>query len=162
MHPITISPYTPGAIGRVAEMHAAYYSLHWGFDLFFEAKVATELSQFLLQLNPQRDGFWTARLGDRVEGSVALDGTKADTDGAHLRWFILSDALRGQGAGHRLMEEALAFCRRQHYRHVYLWTFKGLDAARHLYEKHGFRLEVEAEASQWGTTVVEQRFGLDL
>ena len=114
------------------------------------------------QAHPQRDGFWTARLGDRVEGSVALDGTKADTDGAHLRWFILSDALRGQGAGHRLMEEALAFCRRQHYRHVYLWTFKGLDAARHLYEKHGFRLEVEAEASQWGTTVVEQRFGLDL
>src|SRR5215472_3096171 len=42
-----ITGYTPGSIGRVAELHANYYQQHWGFGLFFEAKVATELAAFL-------------------------------------------------------------------------------------------------------------------
>jgi hypothetical protein len=28
-----------GAIGRVTELHAAYYAREWGFGVFFEAKV---------------------------------------------------------------------------------------------------------------------------
>ena len=39
-----------------------------------------------------------------------------------------------------------------------LWTFKGLDAARHLYERHGFRLAEEYAGAQWGVNLVEQRF----
>jgi hypothetical protein len=39
--------YVPGSIGRVAELHGTYYHDHWGFGLFFEAKVASELSAFL-------------------------------------------------------------------------------------------------------------------
>ena len=51
-----------------------------------------------------------------------------------------------------------AFCRLKRYDLVYLWTFKGLDTARHLYEKNGFRLAQEKAGNQWGTTVVEQKF----
>jgi hypothetical protein len=36
--------YSPGAIGRIMELNAAYCSRHWDFDLYFEAKVARELS----------------------------------------------------------------------------------------------------------------------
>ena len=32
--------YVPGAIGKVVELHGTYYAQHWGFGLFFEAKVA--------------------------------------------------------------------------------------------------------------------------
>jgi GNAT superfamily N-acetyltransferase len=160
MKDITIASYAPGAIGRVAELHAAYYSKHWDFGLYFEAKVATELAQFLLGFDPQRDGFWTACTDNRVEGSIAIDGAKAEADGAHLRWFILSEVLRGRGFGNRLLSEALEFCQSRKYTRVFLWTFKGLDAARHLYEKCGFCLEAEAEANQWGKPVVEQRFVL--
>jgi hypothetical protein len=39
-----VKGYIPGSIGRVAELHGTYYHKHWGFSLFFEAKVATELS----------------------------------------------------------------------------------------------------------------------
>jgi hypothetical protein len=39
-----------------------------------------------------------------------------------------------------------------------LWTFKGLDAARHLYERKGFRLVQEYEGAQWGVVLTEQRF----
>ena len=39
-----------------------------------------------------------------------------------------------------------------------LWTFKGLDAARHLYERNGFRLVNEYAGAQWGVNLMEQRF----
>jgi N-acetylglutamate synthase-like GNAT family acetyltransferase len=162
MGEITIDGYVPGSIGRVTELHAMYYSKHWGFGLFFEARVAAELSAFLQRFDPDRDGFWTANRDGQVEGSIAIDGAKARTEGAHLRWFIFSDALRGQGAGNRLMEKAIGFCRQKQYSRVFLWTFQGLNPARHLYEKHGFRLAEETEGKQWGTPVLEQRFVLDL
>ncbi len=162
MNEIAIGAYVPGAIGRVAELHATYYSQAWNFGLFFEARVASELSEFLRRFDPARDGFWTANRGGRVEGSIAIDGARAQTEGAHLRWFILSDALRGRGVGNRLLQEALAFCRQRGYPRVYLWTFAGLDPARHLYEKFGFRLAEETEGEQWGKRVLEQRYVLVL
>ena len=158
---ITIGGYQPGAIGRVAEMHAAYYHRHWGFGLFFEAKVATELAEFLSRFDKERDGFWTLLDGDRVMGSIAIDGLKAASDGAHLRWFIVSPEITGGGWGRRLIQEAVAFCDRRAYRRIFLWTFAGLDAARHLYEALGFRLVSEAEGERWGARVVEQRFERD-
>ncbi|MFO7684786.1 MAG: GNAT family N-acetyltransferase [Desulfobacterales bacterium] len=154
--------YIPGAIGRVAELHAAYYHVHWGFGLFFEAKVASELGAFLGRYDDQADGFWTAAAGGRVEGSIAIDGTRAAEEGAHLRWFIVSEGLRGKGVGNQLISVALDFCRLRGYRRVYLWTFEGLDAARGLYEKNRFVLVEQHKGSQWGREVNEQRFVLEL
>lgn len=79
---------------------------------------------------------------------------------AHLRWFITSEQIRGAGIGSSLLSSALAFVQARGYRRVYLWTFEGLDAARHLYEKTGFRLIQQRLGSQWGTTVNEQCFEL--
>ena len=154
--------YVPGAIGRAAELHALYYSGEWGFGLGFEALVASGLSEFLQRLDPARDGFWTVSQGGRVMGCLAMDGAKASTRGAHLRWFILADELRGQGLGDRLLRQAVDFCRGCGHPAIFLWTFQGLDRARRLYEKHGFRLAEEREGSQWGTLVLEQRFVLAL
>jgi len=154
--------YLPGAIGRVAELHAIFYQRPWGFGLFFEAKVATELAEFLKRYDEKRDGFWTASLRGRVEGAVAIDGVHAADEGAHLRWYIVSDTLRGGGIGNRLIHEAIDFCRKCGYRRVYLWTFEGLNAARHLYEKNGFNLVDQRRGAQWGKEVNEQRFLLSL
>jgi len=154
--------YIHGCIGRIAELHGTYYHDHWGFGLFFEAKVATELSKFLSRYNEKRDGFWTASLEDRVEGSITIDGIHAESEGAHLRWFIISSKLRGHGVGNTLMEKAVDFCKRSNYYRVYLWTFDGLHAARHLYEKFGFRLVDQHEGAQWGAKVNEQKYVLNL
>ncbi|OGK83497.1 MAG: hypothetical protein A2X52_10270 [Candidatus Rokubacteria bacterium GWC2_70_16] len=154
--------YIPGAIGRVAELHGTYYHAHWGFGLFFEAKVATELGEFLGRYDDARDGFWLASSEGRVEGSVTIDGLHAEDEGAHLRWFIMSDALRGRGVGKRLITAAIDFCRSTGYGRVYLWTFEGLGAARHLYERAGFRLVEQRRGTQWGTAVDEQRFEIRL
>jgi GNAT superfamily N-acetyltransferase len=60
------------------------------------------------------------------------------------------------------MDVAIDFCRERRYKKVYLWTFAGLDAARHLYEKCGFELVEQSAGNQWGTEVEEQRFELTL
>jgi len=152
--------YVPGAIGRIAEMHANYYHRCWGFGLPFEAKVAIELAEFLGRYDESRDRLWVVVHGGRIEGALAIDGVRADEEGAHLRWFIVSDILRGKGFGNRLMELAVDFCKKQGYRRGYLWTFEGLGAGRHLYEKSGFRLVEEHFGTQWGKEVKEQRFEL--
>lgn len=162
MNEIILNGYIPGAIGRMVELHGTYYHRNWGFGLFFEAKVASEMSEFLGRFDPSRDGFWVLCKNDRVEGGIAIDGIQAGRAGAHLRWFILSSEARGQGFGNRLMEEAISFCKKKNYERVYLNTFEGLHPARHLYEKFGFRLIHQAEGSQWGTRVIEQKFELIL
>lgn len=150
--------YLPGLIGRVTELHGVYYHRHWGFGPFFEAKVAADLSGFMNRYDDTRDGIWTAIRSGRIEGAVAIDGRHAGTEGAHLRWFILGDRLRGKGIGHRLMDAAMGFCREKGYGRVYLWTFQGLKAAHHLYQIYGFRLVEEREGDGWGVMVNEQRF----
>lgn len=155
-----VKDYLPGSIGRVAEIHAAYYSREAGFGLYFESKVACELSEFLCRYNKERDGIWFACSEAGVEGSIAIDGVDSHTEGAHLRWFIVSDAIRNKGNGNRLITAALDFCREKKHKKVYLWTFEGLDAARHLYEKYGFRLTRQERGMQWGSEVNEQLFEL--
>jgi len=157
-----LQQYTPGAIGRVTEMHAVYYSRQHGFGLFFEARVAAELSELLMQFDPDRDGFWTAELEGTVIGSVAIDGSQAGTKGARLRFLIVAPGFQGRGIGKRLLGSAVDFCRDKGLKKIFLTTFEGLDPARHLYEKAGFRLVSQQAGSHWGKTELEQVFELTL
>ena len=152
--------YVPGCIGRVTELHARYYASDWNFGPYFEAKVAAEMSEFVSRYNETRDAIWTVQVDNVVEGSITIDGEDAESEGAHLRWFIMSDALRGQGMGKLLVEEAVTFSRACGYQSIYLWTFSGLHAARKLYEQVGFELAFEAPGDQWGNEVREQKFVL--
>jgi GNAT superfamily N-acetyltransferase len=162
MRNVELSGYIPGAIGRIAELHGTYYYKHWGFDLFFESKVATELSEFLRHFDETRDGFWVASIEEKIVGAIAIDGADHDSKGAHLRWFIVASENQGHGIGKVLLKEATEFCQKKNFGRVYLWTFSGLDPARHLYERFGFKLCEEREGNQWGRTVIEQRFELIL
>ena len=160
MSPTITEGYLPGCIGRIAQLHAGYYAPRHRFGVAFEARVARELADFCLACVPGRDGLWLAQeQGEHIVGSIAIDGSRVAQDGqAHLRWFITADSIRGTGVGKRLLQAALGFCDACGYPSVYLWTFAGLDAARHLYESCGFRLVQESEGTQWGTAVTEQRF----
>lgn len=152
--------YLPGCVGRVTELHATYYSKRVGFGMPFESKVARELIEFCERYDEQRDGLWLADGAGGVQGSVAIDGLHAEEEGAHLRWFITASEVRGSGLGNALLSSAMEFCRARGYRRVYLWTFDGLGAARHLYEKFGFELVLQQRGAQWGAEVDEQRFEL--
>ncbi len=152
--------YLPGCVGRVTELHATYYSKRVDFGMPFESKVARELIEFCERYDEERDGLWLAVGAGGVQGSVAIDGLHAEEEGAHLRWFITASEVRGSGLGNALLSSAMEFCRARGYRRVYLWTFDGLGAARHLYEKFGFQLVLQQRGSQWGAEVDEQRFEL--
>lgn len=150
--------YVPGCIGRITTLHALYYARTVGFGLPFEARVASELAAFCASYDGHRDGLWLAERDGAIVGSIAIDGARYAEAGAHLRWFIAADDVRGTGAGGRLLDDAMGFCNARGYRDVYLWTFDGLHAARHLYEKHGFVLRREHRGTQWGKAVDEQLF----
>ncbi len=150
--------YAPGLIGEIAGLHGAYYARETGFDVAFEAKVAEGLAEFAPRLGATVNQVWHARRGGAFVGSIAIDGEDLGGSIGHLRWFIVSDAVRGTGTGRAMLAEALAFCDRQAFTETHLWTFKGLDAARHLYEANGFLLAEEYWGDQWGKKVREQRF----
>ena len=153
-----VAGYRPGLLGRCAEMHARFYARHAGFGRYFEARVAGGLAGFAGRLDNPRNGIWAAVRRDTVLGTIAIDGEDLGEDTAHLRWFIVDDGLRGTGAGRRLLQAALAFCDAGGFRETRLWTFRGLDAARHLYEARGFALAREWSGRQWGDEVMEQLF----
>ncbi|CAM3306694.1 hypothetical protein SB6411_02012 [Klebsiella spallanzanii] len=153
-----LTGYRPGMIGRIAQMHGEYYAKHYGFGHFFESKVAGGLAEFTSRLDTLCNQVWLAVQGEKIVGSVAIDGQDLGDNEAHLRWFILDDSCRGSGIGRRLLNEAMAFCDSQDFSSVQLWTFSGLNAARKLYESFGFTLHKEWQGDQWGRMMTEQQF----
>jgi GNAT superfamily N-acetyltransferase len=156
---VELGGYRPGALAAVVKLHADYYSRDWNFGLEFESKVAAELSAFMQRMDSRRDLALFAYDDDAVIGSIFIDASgDAPAPTAHLRWFIVGDAGRGLGIGKRLMQAAMRFCDDTERQTVWLTTFAGLDAARALYDAHGFTLVSEADVDQWKGGVREQRF----
>lgn len=153
-----VEGYRVGLIAGITRMHAFFYARESGFGQRFESVVAAGLAEFCHRLENPRNAIWAAVQGDRIVGSVAIDGEDLGADTAHLRWFIVDDALRGSGLGRRLLGTALAFADEQGFAETQLWTFSGLSAARRLYESHGFACVEERPGDQWGSEVLEQRF----
>lgn len=157
--------YRPGLIGRAVDMHAQFYARAHGFGAVFESRVAAGLADFLPRLDRPCNAVWTALDGDRIVGTIAIDGEDLSSEApgpgrgiAHLRWFIVEDGRRGGGVGRRLLDQAVTFADRSGFAETRLWTFRGLDAARRLYEAAGFVLADEWSGNQWGTEVTEQSF----
>lgn len=150
--------YAPGLVGRIVEMHASYYSRRAGFGAVFEILVAGGLADFMPRLGNPGNAIWHARRDGRIVGAIAIDGEDLGDGLGHLRWFIVDEGMHGAGVGKALIGKAMAFCDRRGFRETHLWTFKGLDAARRLYESHGFSLAEEYSGDQYGAEVLEQRF----
>ena len=153
-----VAGYRPGLVARITEMHALYYAREAGFGRRFETVVAGGLAAFCEHLDRPAKGIWAALWEQRIVGAIAIDGNDLGPGISHLRWFIVDDELRGTGVGQRLLETALDFSDAQRFAETHLWTFAGLHAARHLYEKNRFVLAEERFGSQWGKEVLEQRF----
>jgi len=154
--------YFPGLVGKMTELHAVYYYDNWGLDVTFETQVGKEFSEFIADFQKDRDGLWAVKSVEALAGCIVIDGSQAETQGARLRWFIVAPPFQGQKIGRALLNRAVEFCRRNRYGAIYLWSFQGLDAARTLYERVGFKLAEEIEVSQWGRQLVAQKYELNL
>jgi DNA-binding MarR family transcriptional regulator/GNAT superfamily N-acetyltransferase len=147
----------PGDIGQIVALHAHEYAKLAGFGVEFEAIEAADLGEFVKR-NDRSSRIWVARNdAGIVVGSIAIDRSHAPRE-AHLRWFLVGSGTRGTGLGRRLLQDAVSYCDESGVAETVLWTFRGLDAARALYEQHGFVLVKEQSGERWGSTVVEQQF----
>lgn len=150
----------PGDFGWVAQRHGALYAQEYGFDLTFEALVASIVAKFVDHFDAKRERVWIAeRDGERV-GCVFL--VKQSPRVAKLRLFLVEPDARGLGIGRRMVDELIAFARASGYRTVRLWTQSILLAARHIYAAAGFKLIAEEPNHAFGHDLVSETWELRL
>lgn len=164
MNPHYQSSYVPGAMGRLLALQIETYAPALGFGRAFEAKVGADMAAFLGRYDSARDLLLTALVEDQVVGGITLDRGEHDPalGLAHLRWFVVDPAVRGQGIGRTLLTGAVDFARAHGDRQIYLWTVDALPAARRRYDAMGFVLAEQMRAATWGKAMTEQRLVLDL
>jgi DNA-binding MarR family transcriptional regulator/GNAT superfamily N-acetyltransferase len=158
---LLIRPFTQADIDFVISRQILLYETEYGFTSdVWKTYVAEAVQQLADQFDPQRDCMLILERGGVPCGCIAI--AHADQTTAQLRFFFVEASLRGLGAGRRLMDTAMAFCREKHYRHVFLWTCDRLDAARYLYAKNGFQITSTHENNEWGAPMTEEQWDLEL
>jgi GNAT superfamily N-acetyltransferase len=79
---------------------------------------------------------------------------------SHL--LLVEPKVRGLGLGSRLVEECLRFARRHGYPKMLFWTNSILVAARHIYEKTGFKLVAQEARHSFGHDLIGETWELVL
>ena len=152
--------WSAGLIGWIVKQHGLYYAKHWKLGAHFEALVANSLGELILRYNPEKDCLISLRHQGEPVAALTIDGSHDDSAhlGARLRFVIIDEAWQSKGLGGCLMREAMQFLQQKRFSRAYLTTFKGLDAARTLYERHHFSLVEEKMDDHWGVPLSEQKF----
>jgi DNA-binding MarR family transcriptional regulator/N-acetylglutamate synthase-like GNAT family acetyltransferase len=149
-----------GDFGWIVTRHAILYAQEYGWTENFEGLCAQIVADFLNNCDPACERAWIAeRNGERV-GSVLL--AKDTPEVARLRLLLVEPSARGLGIGKRLTDECIGFARRCGYRRITLWTHGVLGAARHIYERAGFRLTASEARKSWGQDVVSEHWDMTL
>ncbi len=155
---ITIRTGKPGDLGYIAYRHGVLYATEYQLEPVFESYVLEGLLKYAR--SSQGGITWIAESNGQIAGFIAI--IRLNEESAQLRWFLIEPEYRGFGLGRRLMSIAMEYCREKRFKKVFLWTFKGLDAAGALYKKHGFRLTEQVSNDTWKRGVEEERWELTL
>jgi GNAT superfamily N-acetyltransferase len=140
-------------------MQGRYYWMRHGFRPGAEYYFIKYLAEFVR--DQAGSGLWIAEADGKIVGSAAV--VRVDGDTAQFRWFLVDENYQNMGIGGRLFKTSLDFCRENSYKHIFLWTFKGLDPARRLYDRAGFILTEEKQNTEWSSEVItEQKMELRL
>jgi DNA-binding MarR family transcriptional regulator/GNAT superfamily N-acetyltransferase len=150
----------PGDFGWIVKRNAELYSQDYGWVAPFEGVCAQIVADFVNKFDESREHCWIAESDGENVGAVMLanDGNGV----ARVRLLLVEPKARGLGIGARLVDELIRFARAAGYRKITLWTHSVLTAARHIYQKAGFKLMRSEEHQSWGRPVVSEHWDLEL
>ena len=150
----------PGDFGWVVKRHAELYGQEYQWKEPFEGLCAQIVADFVNHHDAKRERCWIAEMNGENVGCIFLAKDSADV--ARIRLLLVDPKARGLGLGARLVDECIRFARRAGYKKITLWTHSVLKAARHIYEKAGFKLMRTERHRSWGRPVVSEHWDLDV
>lgn len=150
----------PGDFGWIVSRHAELYEKEYGWTVPFEGLCAQIVADFVNNFDSTCERCWIAELNGENVGCIML--AKGKPGVARIRLLLVDPKARGLGLGARLVDECLRFARESGYKKITLWTHSILKAARHIYEKAGFRLMRTERHKSWGRAVVSEHWDLTL
>ena len=150
----------PGDFGWIVKRHAELFAADYGWTEPFEGLCAQIVADFVNNFDPKRERCWIAEMNGENVGSVVL--AKDSESVARIRLLLVEPKARGLGLGAQLTDECIRFARRAGYKKITLWTHSVLTAARHIYEKAGFKLVRSERRRSWGRAVVSEHWDLQL
>jgi DNA-binding MarR family transcriptional regulator/N-acetylglutamate synthase-like GNAT family acetyltransferase len=159
-HSFILRTYQIGDIGWIVQRHGVIYAHEYGWNDRFEALVAKIAADFLESHDPKRERCWIAEREGQNVGCVFLVAKSKSI--AQLRLLLVEPRSRGLGIGEGLVAECVRFARQTGYRKIILWTNNVLAAARHLYERAGFRLTHKEPHQSFGVKLVGETWELKL
>jgi DNA-binding MarR family transcriptional regulator/GNAT superfamily N-acetyltransferase len=149
-----------GDFGWIVTRHAQLYMREYGWGAPFEGLCAQSVADFDNNFDPKRERCWIAELNGENVGCVMLVKDKPGV--ARLRLLLVDPKARGLGLGAKLVDECIRFARKAGYKTITLWTHSVLTAARHIYEKAGFKLTGSEKRKSWSKDVVAEFWDLEL
>ncbi len=157
---VTYRSHRVGDLGWIVERHAELYHESHGWGVAFEGIVAEIVADLARNYDPRWYRTWIAEVNGERAGAIAL--TRRSKTVGQLRLLFVEPSARGLGIGARLVSECVRQARHMGYRRMVLFTVRGLDPARRLYEAEGFELVDETVGSAWSADEIEQKWEVTL
>jgi DNA-binding MarR family transcriptional regulator/GNAT superfamily N-acetyltransferase len=149
----------PGDFGWIVKRHAELYAQEYEWREPFEGVCAQIVADYLNNHDAKRERCWIAEMDGENVGCIFV--AKETDEVARIRLLLVDPKARGLGLGAKLTEEAVRFARDAGYKKMTLWTHSVLKAARHIYQKSGFRLMRTEQHKSWGQPVVSEHWDLE-
>ena len=155
-----LRPPRPGDFGWIVKRHAELYAQEYNWAAPFEGVCAQIVADFANKNDPKRERCWIAEMDGEPIGCVFLVADSGAV--ARIRLLLVDPKARGLGLGARLVNECIGLARQAGYQKITLWTHSVLAAARHIYQKAGFKLTRSEAKVSFGQAVVSEHWDLEL
>jgi len=158
---IAIRPFTAEDVDFIIHGQLELYEKEYGFtSAIWKEYIKNGVHELVNQFDNKRDCIYILEHNGVTSGCSAIKHIDEMT--AQFRFLFLDSKIRGFGLGYKLLDMSIDFCKENEYKHVFLWTFSTLHAARCLYKNKGFRITETKENNDWGTPILEELWEIEL